>query len=356
MTEGSEARSLLRWYRRGRRDLPWRRTGNPYAVWISEVMLQQTTVAAVTPRWRRFLARFPDVGALARAPLREVLGEWAGLGYYARARNLHRAAKTVAAAGAFPVTVEEWRALPGVGPYTAAALASIVSGVAAAAVDGNVSRVLSRLHALRLDPRSPRGRREVASRADALLARSSPGEFNQAVMELGATLCTPRAPRCPVCPLRASCRARSLGTPEAFPPSSRREAPRPVRLVAGVAFRRGRILLVRDEELVRGQLTVPLFRVPAGRRAEDVLQKEWKAVAGLPAGALEPLARLRHPVLDRRYDVHVFLVEESAPSRRRRPRSPSGLRLLFPGDLARHAHGGLLLKILGRLPGAAVPR
>ena len=211
MTERSLGRALIRWYRRNRRDLPWRRTNDPYAIWISEVMLQQTTVPTIAPRWQRFLHRFPTVGALAQAPEREVLAEWAGLGYYARARNLCRAAKRIVSAGAFPRTAVEWRALPGVGPYTAAAIASICFGEPAAVVDGNVARVLSRLEALRLDPRSPAGSRRLRSAAQALLDHGAPGEFNQALMELGATVCTPRAPRCPDCPLGASCRARTAG-------------------------------------------------------------------------------------------------------------------------------------------------
>ena len=147
---------LSRWYRAHRRDLPWRRTRDPYAIWISEVMLQQTTVEVVAKRWERFLARFPTVESLARAPERAVLAEWSGLGYYARARNLHRAARAIAARGAFPRTLESLRELPGVGAYTSAAVASIAFGVPAAVVDGNVVRVLCRLLGLRLDPKAPR--------------------------------------------------------------------------------------------------------------------------------------------------------------------------------------------------------
>ncbi len=333
---------------------------DPYAVWLSEVMLQQTTVKAAAPRWLRFLARFPTVSSLARAPEREVLAEWAGLGYYARARNLHRSAKAIARAGAFPRTVEEWRALPGVGDYSAAAVASISYGVPVPAVDSNAARVLVRLHALRLDPRSASARARLRRLAAGLLVVRSPGESNQALMELGATICTPRAPRCPLCPLRAGCDARRLGKPEAFPRPAKRRKPRTVHLVAGVAFRRGKILLVEDREIVRGHLTVPLFHVPAGRRPDDVLRRKWELLSHRQAGALDRLTRLRHMVLHRSYLVDVFTLEEKTPSpppgrspsarlgAPRRAPSPR-IRLLAVRDLSRHAHGGLLVKIVRKL-------
>jgi A/G-specific adenine glycosylase len=362
LTERSPGRALVRWYRRNRRDLPWRRTNDPYGIWISEVMLQQTTVPTITPRWQRFLLRFPTVDALAHASERQVLAAWAGLGYYARARNLRRAAKAIVSAGAFPRTAEEWRALPGVGPYTAAAIASICFGDRAAAVDGNVARVLARFHALPLDPRSPAGAAKLQALAERMISRNAPGDFNQALMDLGATICTPRTPRCPACPLGASCKSKTLGKPEAFPAARRRKAPRAIRLVAGVAFRGRRLVLVEDLELVPGHLTVPLFRVPAGQRPENVLRRQWKIVAGRPAAALGPLGRLRHSILDRRYLVDVFALEEklSAPL----PRSPhakrqgvasaassSRIRLLRVSDLSRHAHGGLTIKVLRLLAG-----
>ncbi|MHC4163818.1 MAG: HhH-GPD family protein, partial [Planctomycetota bacterium] len=178
--DATSRRKLLAWYRRRRRDLPWRRTRDPYAIWVSEIMLQQTRVAAVVPYYERFLRRFPDVGTLARARIDTVLAFWSGLGYYRRARSLHAAARIVRREG-WPCTAADWRRLPGVGPYTAAAVASIAFGEPVAAVDGNVTRVLSRLHAL--DKRGP-----VTDLAQAWLIPCAAGDFNQAVMELGATL------------------------------------------------------------------------------------------------------------------------------------------------------------------------
>lgn len=357
MTDAALARALLAWYRRRARDLPWRRTRDPYAIWLSEVMLQQTTVETVTPRYRRFLARFPTVEVLAAAHERDVLAEWSGLGYYARAKNLHRSARRLVLAGGFPRTVEGLRALPGVGAYTAAAVASIAFGVPEPVVDGNVVRVLCRLHGLRLDPKASATLRRVRELARPLVSGDEPGDRNQALMELGALVCTPRAPRCGGCPFRARCRANALGAPERYPRRPKRKVPTNHRLVAGLARRRGRVLLVKDDEIVRGHLTVPLFRVPARHRPAEVLRKGWNEVAGGAVGALEPLGELRHSVLDRRYVVDVFAVEERTPSASlrlfhdARPRTSRGrprrrILRLRESEIARHEHGGLLRKIL----------
>jgi A/G-specific adenine glycosylase len=345
-------RRLARWYRRARRDLPWRATRDPYAIWLSEVMAQQTTLDVVVPRWKRFRARFPSVGALARAKERDVLAEWSGLGYYARARNLHRAARAVAAAGAFPRTLEGWRALPGVGAYTAAAVASIAYGVPEPVVDGNVVRVLCRLRTLQLDPKAPVTLARIRALARPLVPTRNPGDFNQALMELGALVCTPRAPRCGACPLRSSCRAAASGTPEAFPRAAARVPPRTIHLVGAIVERGKRILLVEDQEFVPGHLVIPLFRIHAGRRSEDLLRKGWRRLTGRDASALERVATLRHSVLERRYLISLFTFKEDPvpPSSVARPRRRSpearGLRALSPSQISRVAHGGLLLKVL----------
>ncbi|MGD9816449.1 MAG: A/G-specific adenine glycosylase [Hyphomonadaceae bacterium] len=208
---------MLSWYDQAGRDLPWRvRAGraDPYRVWLSEVMLQQTTAAAVAPRYRDFLARWPTVAALAAAPREDVLAAWAGLGYYARARNLHAAAQ-VLAAGGFPATEEGWRALPGVGPYTAAAIAAIACGLPANAVDGNVERVMARLYAVAAP--LPGARAELRALAGALVTADRPGDWPQALMDLGATVCTPRKPDCGACPWAEACAARATGAPESYP-------------------------------------------------------------------------------------------------------------------------------------------
>ena len=266
---------LLAWYRRARRDLPWRRVSDPYAVWVSEVMLQQTRVAAVTPYYGRFLRRFPDVGALARARLETVLSLWSGLGYYRRARMLHAAARCVARDG-FPGTAAGWRRLPGVGEYTAAAVASIAFGEPVAVVDGNVERVLCRLHA---EPRP--GRRRLRELAQAWVSRRAPGAHNQAVMELGATICTPRAPACGRCPLRAHCKGRD--DPARYPAPTKRRSVVERRAVK-FATRGGRVFLRRHGD---GGLLAGMWDLPRSRATG------------------EPLATVRHGILDRRLVLEV---------------------------------------------------
>jgi len=220
------SRALVRWFRQQRRTLPWRQTRDPYAVWVSEVMLQQTQVAAVIPYYNRFLRAFPRVQSLARAPLERVLQLWSGLGYYRRARHLHAAARRIVAEfdGRFPITPAAARSLPGVGGYTAAAVLSIAYGLPLAVLDGNVARVMGRLDARPGGLSDSRFRQAIEVRLASLLPRRYPGDFNQALMELGQTVCLPRAPRCLACPLRTWCRARRTGEQEAFPSPRRRRA------------------------------------------------------------------------------------------------------------------------------------
>jgi A/G-specific adenine glycosylase len=270
-------RALILWYERVKRDLPWRRTRDPYAIWISEIMLQQTRVAAVIPYYEKFLAAFPDAAALAAAPEEKVLAMWAGLGYYSRARNLQKAARTMT--GRFPADYESIRDLPGVGDYTAAAIASIAFGLPHAAVDGNVRRVIARLTGMDS---------EIQTRADRLLDCSDPGRWNQAVMELGATICTPRDPVCDVCPLGGACRALRDGSQHELP--ARREKPEPVHLTRTllVIRRRGRIALAPGER-VQGFWDLP---------------EPFRTAKPGPV-----IARFRHTITHRHY---VFEVREAA--------------------------------------------
>jgi A/G-specific adenine glycosylase len=250
---------LLGWYDRAGRTLPWRVKGgraDPYRVWLSEIMLQQTTVAAVGPYFAEFLARWPDVQALAAAPREDVLEAWAGLGYYSRARNLHAAAQQLAASG-FPDTEEGLRALPGVGPYTAAAIAAIAFGRAANAVDGNVERVMARLHAV--ETPLPAAKAELRDLAAAFVTDERASDWPQALMDLGATVCTPKAPKCTACPWRDACAAFASGAPEPYPRRAAK-AERPHRY--GVAFRiarDGALWLVRrpDAGLLGGMAGLP---------------------------------------------------------------------------------------------------
>ena len=263
-TGGKEAaKPLLRWYDAHARRLPWRarkgETPDPYAVWLSEIMLQQTTVAAVGPYFTRFLARWPDVAALARAPQDDVMREWAGLGYYSRARNLHACARKVSSeyGGNFPDTVDSLMALPGIGPYTAAAIAAIAFGKSATVVDGNVERVVARL--FNIETPLPAAKPDIRAKAATLTPQRRAGDFAQAMMDLGATLCTPKRPSCERCPIAGLCDARAGGT-QAHRPARAAKKPRPVR--EGACFwlmRDGHVWLRRrpDKGLLGGMMEVP---------------------------------------------------------------------------------------------------
>lgn len=303
-------RQLLTWFRRTKRDLAWRRTRDPYRIWVSEIMLQQTRVAAVTPCYRRFCTQFPTVRRLARSRVETVLRSWAGLGYYSRARNLHRAAKEIVArhGGRFPRAREDALALPGIGRYSAAAVLSIAYGEPLAALDGNVARVLARLGAVRGNLRQPKTWRRLNGMADKLLARNAPGDWNQAMMELGATLCTPRAPRCSQCPITQWCRARSLGLVNKLPTA--RPKTRAVRLTLAAAVLldpRGRTLVMRRED---GALFSRLWQFPAveaARNARLEISRHLERTLGLGRIPLEPIATARHAVTFRDIRFTPFL-------------------------------------------------
>lgn len=238
---------LLGWFRQFQRDLPWRRTNDPYRIWLSEIMLQQTRVAAVIPYYEKFLRQFPDVQSLAAAPQEEVLRLWSGLGYYSRARNLQKAAQQIVAQhrGKFPTNIEGVLALPGIGDYTAAAILSIAFGEKHAVLDGNVARVLARLGAVRGDLRAPKQWKDLQQTSSAYLDPKSPSDWNQAMMELGATLCTPKSPQCLLCPVKQFCEGRKLGIAESLPEKRKKRATVSVTLTAAVfADKKGLTLLL----------------------------------------------------------------------------------------------------------------
>ena len=274
---------LLQWYTVHGRDLPWRRTRDPYRLWVAEVMLQQTQVGTVIPYYRRWLKRFPTLRALASAPSSAVLAAWEGLGYYSRARHLHCAAQKIVEehGGRLPRTVDSLRRLPGIGRYTAAAIASIAFDVDAAVLDGNVKRVLARVFDVRDDVKTARGEKRLWELAERLAPRGRTGDYNQALMDLGATICTPRAPACAICPLRAMCAARKLGV-QLERPVTRKRLPVPHHLLAaGVVRKAGRVLIVQRPP---GQLLGGLWAFPAGRCAAGkseagclrrILREQW---------------------------------------------------------------------------------
>ena len=310
-------RRLLDWFEKRKRALPWRATRDPYRIWISEVMLQQTRVAAVLPFYQRFLARFPSVRALARAREEAVLEAWAGLGYYSRARNLQRAARVIVRRhdGRFPRALEEALALPGVGRYTAAAVLSMAYAARLAVLDGNVARVLARLGAVRGDVRRPAAWRELESAAQKLLAPSAlgaPGTWNQAMMELGATVCTPRSPRCAECPLARDCRARSLRVQEQIPEKRAKRAPVNVRIAAAVLLdTHRRTLLVRPKDRAADGLFSRMWQFPAieaAKGAESALRRHLLESLGIEAAECLALPPARHTVTFRRITLLPFLV------------------------------------------------
>jgi len=305
---------LLGWFRQFQRDLPWRRGKDAYCIWLSEIMLQQTRVAAVIPYYERFLERFPNVGALAEAPQEDVLRLWSGLGYYNRARNLQAAAQQIVAkhSGAFPQTEKEALALPGIGKYTAAAILSIAFDAKHAVLDGNVARVLARIDAVRGDLREGGRWQKLQARADQLLDAKSPGDWNQAMMELGAVLCTPRAPRCLLCPIAKFCWARQLGLTENIPEKRKKRASVEITLAAAVLLDpRGRALLLPPPQasgkhathqevatLVSKMWHFPTVAVRKNPATE--LHEFLSALFEFPAKdgtlQLEPLSRARHAV------------------------------------------------------------
>jgi len=259
-----EVRSrLLAWYDTNRRDLPWRRTRDPYRILVAEYLLQRTRIASGTPYYERFLARFPTVQALAAATLDDVLAVWEGLGFYGRARRLHAAARAIVAehGGEVPRSYKALAALPGIGPYTAGAIASIAFGIDVPAVDGNVIRVLARLFRIREDVTSVVARRRIVEIAVTLVSPEAPGSFNQAMMELGATICTPTSPACDRCPLESQCLARAAGEEHEIPIAANRKPARVVPVAFALIEAKGRVLLVRREP---GTLLGGLWALPGG--------------------------------------------------------------------------------------------
>jgi A/G-specific adenine glycosylase len=315
------ARPLLRWFDREKRDLPWRRDPSPYKTLVSELMLQQTVVATVEPYFLRFLARFPTLAALGAATDDEVTTVWSGLGYYARARNLRRAAALVVAehGGELPRDEAALRALPGVGPYTAAAIAAIAFGARAFALDGNAARVLARLYALRDPIDRPAIRAVLHARGLAEVPRARPGDFAQAVMELGATVCTPRRPRCDGCPLARSCQGRAAGLTEELPRKRARPTRPTLRVVCACVTDGTRVLLERRAPgLLAGTWSLPDDggRVAADGARPATIARRLARDAGVRAASVAYRGSVRHVFTHRDVTAEVFRVDAAAPGER----------------------------------------
>jgi A/G-specific adenine glycosylase len=316
-TRAGFARRLLAWFAAEARDLPWRRGGlsqsvrTPYRVLLAEVMLQQTQVDTVVPYYERFLTRFPTVAALAEAPLEEVLKLWEGLGYYARARNLHAAARQILTqhGGQIPDTFEALLALPGVGRYTAGAVASIAFGQDVPAVDGNVRRVLARAFAIREDVSQSAVQRKLEALAAELLPLGQAGAFNEALMELGATVCTPRAPKCARCPLRSLCQACATGEQEALPVKRPRKRTPHYDVAAAVTFDQdGRVLVAQRnaDDMLGGLWEFPGGKCEDGETLPECLAREMREELDVAVEVGKKLTVVKHAYTHFRITLHAF--------------------------------------------------
>lgn len=315
--------ALLRWFAANRRPMPWRSRPTPYAVWVSEIMLQQTQVATVIPYFNRFMKRFPTLRALAAADLQAVLKMWEGLGYYSRAANLHRAAREVVSRrkGRIPRSAAELASLPGIGPYTSAAIASICSGEASPVVDGNVVRVFARLLGIARDSTKPGVRREIRVYLDGHIPARQPGDFNQAIMELGALVCRPRSPACRRCPLRRRCVALRTGRVGELPvrPAGKSIPHRDV--VATVIRRGGQVLLAErpSRGLLAGLWEFPGGRAQRGKAMESEARRTAFEATGLRVRAEAKIASIPHAFSHFTMTVHAFTARIVSGRLRARP-------------------------------------
>ncbi len=351
-------RRLCAWYDQYQRRLPWRNARDPYVVWVSEIMLQQTQVETVKPYFKRFLDRFPTVEVLSRAPLDAVLKAWEGLGYYGRARNMHRAAKRIVGefGGKLPRSRAELLSLPGVGRYTAGAVASIAFGLDEPVLDGNVARVLCRVFLVRTPPKEPRTQKRLWTLARSLLPSGRAGEFNQAMMDLGATVCTPRKPACDVCPLATLCRARGKGIEGRLPARSRRKPLPHHEICVGVVWKSGRILIDRrrSEGLLGGLWEFPGGKRRRGESREACVAREVSEELGVRVRVGMPLVTVRHAYSHFRVTIHVFECDwvSGCP----RARECAAWKWARPRDLGRYAFPAANRRIIAALTSRILAR
>lgn len=345
------ARALLAWYDRHARRLPWRDQPTPYRVWVSEIMLQQTRVETVLPYFDRWMERFPTIEILANASEQEVLQAWEGLGYYSRARNLHRAARQVMETyqGQIPGEQATLETLPGIGRYTAGAIASIAFGRPAAALDANIRRVLARVFNMSLPARSPEGERRLWELAEKTLPAERAGDFNQALMDLGSSICTPHNPACLICPLAAHCAARALGIQEQLPVLAAKPAVPHYLVTAAVIHRGGQVLIARrpSSGLLGGMWEFPGGKVEDGESLPDGLRREIDEELGATIEVGQPYGVYQHGYTHFKVTLHAFCCRLV----RGEPQAlhASELRWVGPGELASFPMGKIDRQIASRV-------
>jgi A/G-specific adenine glycosylase len=344
-------RRLLAWYRANKRAMPWRETSDPYAIWISEAMLQQTRVDTVIPYWENFLERFPDVHALATADQDDVLGAWAGLGYYSRARNLQAAARVIDQefGGRLPDDVETLQTLPGIGRYTAGAVASIAFDREEPVLDGNVKRVLARFMGIREDIGKSAVIERLWEQAGRFVQGPSPGDLNQALMELGATLCTPKNPRCSDCPITADCDAHRVGDAASLPIKARKKPARRVAAAVGLVVRRGKVLAVRRPTggLLGGLWDLPGGELAPGESPAAGLKRAIRDRVGLVVTRVSRVGEVEHVFTHRKLTLHVYRC--NTPTGRTRLAGFDSHKWLSPHAVPALPHGTVTAKALDLL-------
>lgn len=349
-------KALLKWFSAHARDLPWRRDRRPYSVWISEIMLQQTQVAAVIDYYNRFMKRFPTLESLAAAKLDSVLKLWEGLGYYSRCRNLHKAAKTIVThyGGRLPDTVADLQKLPGIGRYTAGAIASIAFNRAAPILDGNVIRVLCRLFRINNNPKETATKKRLWQLADSLVHTKEPGRFNEAMMELGATVCTPANPQCPACPLRQYCGAFAHNEQNELPVKHKQPPLPHYTIVAGIVFKDTQILI--DKRRPDGFLG-GLWEFPGGKKQKNesfksAVAREVKEETGIDIEVGTRLCIVRHAYSHFKITLHTYLCRYKSGTAR--PLACDAVKWIAPKDLKKYALPAANQKIISCLKSAGI--
>ncbi len=351
-TRKAIATRLLPWFSAHKRSMPWRSNRTPYRVWISELMLQQTRVDQATPYFHRFMKRFPSLKSLADASQEDVLKQWEGLGYYSRARNLHKAARIIAAqhGGRFPRTYDEILALPGVGSYTAAAIGSLAFNLDLAVLDGNVIRVLSRLFAYTKDTRSSAARKELQALTNELLVEGNAGNYNEAMMELGATVCLPQNPLCNTCPVSSVCLGYSSGRPTDYPVlAPRKKVPHIVVGAAVVVNRKGEVLIAqrRDQDMLGGLWEFPGGKQESGETIQQCIERELREELGINVDIRAFLTTVKHAYSHFTMEMHTFFAR--IKSGRPRPLHCQDFRWVAVADLRSVPYSKADLKIITEL-------